>query len=222
MKNSNVVIITEGTRQGVAVLWFKNGDHPLDYSVDAQEPDGQSSMAERNNWEGEVVRYYRNPEVKGDTVCNECGKPFHEHGWIDTSAYIVTNTVTSLAKGVVCPGTWIMSYSWDEGKIYHLTDKLGFKYTLFHAEAMNNKTYATNVSMLVTLRKTFVKQLTNEKVQLALNELLTNPFQRHRLSLQIDDEVSYFKLTKLTKSKPDEIKFILVTQEMIAEAWIHE
>lgn len=52
-----------------ATQWFKNGDHP---------EDGGSEF------EGKVVRYFRHPNVPGDSPCNKCGHTMHEHGWIDT------------------------------------------------------------------------------------------------------------------------------------------
>jgi hypothetical protein len=183
-------------QKGQAVLWLKNGDHPED------------GPAEQ---EGKVVCYYRNPEVKGVTVCNECGKTFHEHGWIDTSIYIVKNTVASMDEGVVCPGTWIMSYSWDDGKGYHLTDKLGFIYTLFHTEAMKNKAYATNFLLRVTLNTALKKYLEDMKVKAMLDQLLTNPFNRHKLNLCIDDRGALASLSMMNKDFPDYVsKNILV------------
>lgn len=84
--------------------WFKNGDHPLDYVTDHQDalnPDFLITAAFRRskNWEGDVVRYYRHPDVPGDSLCEQCGKTHHEHGWIDT-----------LEQGHrVCPGDWIIT-----------------------------------------------------------------------------------------------------------------
>lgn len=73
-----------------AAQWFKNGDHPLDYSTEEQE---------RQGWEGEVVRYFRSPQVKGDKTCAMCNNTFHNHGWVDT-----------LEGGhIVCPGDWIIT-----------------------------------------------------------------------------------------------------------------
>ncbi len=43
--------------------------------------------------EGKVVRYYRHPNIDGQTVCKHCGNTMHNHGWIDTprrSYYPVT------------------------------------------------------------------------------------------------------------------------------------
>ena len=88
-----------------AAQWFKNGDHPFDYS---RTHDGfengelrQFSPEERkaNGWEGDIVRYYRHPEVSGERTCTHCGKTMHDHGWIDT-----------LEGGhIVCPGDWIIT-----------------------------------------------------------------------------------------------------------------
>lgn len=86
-----------------ATQWFKNGDHPLDY----QHPitnlaDGTQVTPEyrkQNNWEGDVVRYYRHPNVPGTDFCAYCRTMFIDHGWIDT-----------LEGGhIVCPGDWIIT-----------------------------------------------------------------------------------------------------------------
>ena len=74
-----------------ATQWFKNGDHPLDYA----------SWRRRENWEGDVVRYFRHPDkvYAGERQCEKCGQIMHKHGWIDT-----------LEGGhIVCPGDWIIT-----------------------------------------------------------------------------------------------------------------
>lgn len=88
-----------------ATQWFKNGDHPDDYS---KTHDGlengemrEFSPKERkaNAWEGDVVRYYRDPDVPGERKCQHCGTTMHDHGWIDT-----------LEGGhIVCPGDWVIT-----------------------------------------------------------------------------------------------------------------
>ena len=66
-----------------AAQWFKNGDHPEDGTTG----------------EGKIVRYYRNPYVRGTDHCTKCGEEFHIHGWIDT-----------LEGGhIVCPGDWVIT-----------------------------------------------------------------------------------------------------------------
>lgn len=68
--------------------WFKNGDHPDDFSER-----GRGGLTE-----GKVVRYYRHPDFPGDSFCYRCGQTLHVHGWIDT-----------LENGHrVCPGDWII------------------------------------------------------------------------------------------------------------------
>lgn len=67
-----------------ATQWFKNGDHPLD---------GHPSA------EGEIVRYFRHPQVPGDVRCIVCGYLMHDHGWIDTFE----------GGHNVCPGDWIIT-----------------------------------------------------------------------------------------------------------------
>lgn len=84
--------------------WFKNGDHPLDYSRDHEGLEGGElrvfSADERkaNDWEGDIVRYFRHPEVSGDTACKHCGLVMHVHGWIDTLE----------GGNIVCPGDWVI------------------------------------------------------------------------------------------------------------------
>jgi hypothetical protein len=88
-----------------AVRWFKNGDHPEDYAADTQGFEGGElrtfTGAERraNAWEGSVVRYFRRPDVPGETPCQHCAQTMHVHGWIDT-----------LEGGhIVCPGDWVIT-----------------------------------------------------------------------------------------------------------------
>ena len=95
-----------------ATQWHKNGDHPEDYAKDHDGFEGGELRvfpgAERkaNGWEGDVVRYYRHPDVPGDKLCEQCGKRHHVHGWIDT-----------LEQGHrVCPGDWIITGV--KGEIY--------------------------------------------------------------------------------------------------------
>ena len=76
--------------------WFKNGDHPRDYSVhDEKYP---AEERKKNNWEGDVVRYYRTPEHISTEICDKCGNRMHLHGFIDNfnSGYDV------------CPGDWVI------------------------------------------------------------------------------------------------------------------
>lgn len=69
-----------------ATQWFKNGDHPED------KPD-------QPGWEGHVVRYYRHPNVHGDSACLSCAHTIHYHGWVDTPE----------GGHRVCPGDWIIT-----------------------------------------------------------------------------------------------------------------
>lgn len=88
-----------------ATQWFKNGDHPLDYSKPCYIFDNgearESTPEERKakDWEGGVVRRYRHPYMLGGLVCSHCGKPMHDHGWIDDATIY----------NVVCPGDWIIA-----------------------------------------------------------------------------------------------------------------
>jgi hypothetical protein len=88
-----------------ATQWFRNGDHPLDYSKvrEGFENDELRTWtggeARALAWEGDIVRYFRHPEVPGDRECQHCKGHMHWHGWIDT-----------LEGGhIVCPGDWIVT-----------------------------------------------------------------------------------------------------------------
>ncbi len=88
-----------------ATQWFKNGDHPLDYSEDRRGiEDGKpviipASERREKGWEGDIVRYFRHPDVSGEKLCKHCNIRMHDHGWIDT-----------LEGGHnVCPGDFIIT-----------------------------------------------------------------------------------------------------------------
>jgi len=75
-----------------AVQWFKNGDYPEDNCETFDTGEGPSQG------EGHIVRYFRHPNVSGESPCKHCGETMHVHGWIDT-----------LESGhSVCPGDWII------------------------------------------------------------------------------------------------------------------
>lgn len=84
-----------------AVQWWKNGDHPNDYDQVHLGLEGVTSGVARKarGWEGDVVRYFRRPDVPGAQPCKHCTQVMHVHGWIDT-----------LEGGhIVCPGDWIIT-----------------------------------------------------------------------------------------------------------------
>jgi len=82
-----------------AVQWFKNGDHPEDYT--------SAQMGHLDiSGEGRVVRYFRRLDLPGNHVCDACGHTLRVHGWIDT-----------LEGGhIVCPSDWIIKGV--EGEFY--------------------------------------------------------------------------------------------------------
>jgi hypothetical protein len=88
-----------------AAQWFKNGDHPLDYSKDHDGFENDEmrvfTAAERKerNWEGDIVRYFRLPNVSGSRGCHHCSNAMQFHGWIDTKE----------GGHIVCPGDWIIT-----------------------------------------------------------------------------------------------------------------
>ena len=87
--------------------WFKNGDHPSDYDKNVQgfdkgelkERSGMEARARELKWEGQIVRYFRSPDVSGKKSCQHCGQIMHVHGWIDTKE----------GGHIVCPGDWIIT-----------------------------------------------------------------------------------------------------------------
>jgi len=99
MKYRKKPIIIEATQ------WFRNGDHPQDYSKDHEGMEGgalrifTANERKRKQWEGDIVRYYRRPDVSGEARCAQCGEIMNNHGWIDT-----------LEGGhIVCPGDFIVT-----------------------------------------------------------------------------------------------------------------
>lgn len=93
-----------------ATQWFKNGDHPEDYVGDIEDyavhgdPTAHVWTAEfrkANDWEGEVVRYFRSPSRKKArfSMCKKCNNTLRVHGWLDEGD-----------EGfMVCPGDWIVT-----------------------------------------------------------------------------------------------------------------
>lgn len=88
-----------------AVQWFHNGDHPEDYANEKTGFEGgefrtwTGAQCRTNGWEGQVVRYFRRPDVESTTSCRECGLPMNNHGWIDTRE----------GGHIVCPADWIIT-----------------------------------------------------------------------------------------------------------------
>ena len=84
--------------------WFKNGDHPKDYSKthdgleDGEMRQFSPEYRKARDWEGDLIRYYRRPKCDGENLCRHCNVRMHEHGWIDTLE----------AGHNVCPGDWII------------------------------------------------------------------------------------------------------------------
>ncbi len=88
-----------------ATEWNKNGDHPEDYANEkvgfenGETRTWAGAECKANGWEGQVVRYFRRPDVPGDKPCEHCGLTMHVHGWIDTME----------GGHIVCPGDWIIT-----------------------------------------------------------------------------------------------------------------
>lgn len=75
-----------------ASRWRCNGDHPLD------DVTRGGTTPDREEWEGRVVRYYRDPRFLGHWTCATCGHRYSEHGFIDSRG----------GGQKVCPGDWIL------------------------------------------------------------------------------------------------------------------
>jgi len=88
--------------------WFKNGDHPEDGEGTFIDPETK----EEHRCEGKVVRRFRRPDVNGDVKCSECGRRFHDHGWIDTKE----------DGHRVCPSDWIIKGV--KGEFYPCKDNI--------------------------------------------------------------------------------------------------
>jgi hypothetical protein len=91
-----------------ATLWLKNGDHPLDYAHEVTGFENgdlrtwPGTEAKEKGWEGQVVRYFRDPDISGAQTCGHCGATMHDHGWIDGAR-------NSGKSYVVCPGSLIVT-----------------------------------------------------------------------------------------------------------------
>lgn len=88
-----------------ATQWAKNGDHPNDHdTIGLKNPTAQDMERYHDylSMEGKIVRYYRNPLIDGKVDCHKCGKPMHDHGWIET---LEGNN----GGQDVCPGDWIIT-----------------------------------------------------------------------------------------------------------------
>lgn len=90
----------------VVPRWYANGDHPRDYEKDIVEPDGKTIIygedQRARGWEGQVVRRFRNPYIRGNEMCQECTHDFDEHGWLDIPPINDFDMST-----MICPGTTI-------------------------------------------------------------------------------------------------------------------
>jgi len=81
-----------------ATQWFKNGDHPKDDRKEFIDSEtGKPFLGE-----GEIVRYYRTPNMDGQNKCKACGKIMHNHGWLDTHA-------SNKSLAIVCPGDFVIT-----------------------------------------------------------------------------------------------------------------
>lgn len=82
-----------------AYQWWKNGDHPNDYDNPSADETASPAYRKTMNWEGDVVRYFRHPDICADFICKECWHHIQSHGWIDMKE----------DGHRVCPGDWIIT-----------------------------------------------------------------------------------------------------------------
>ncbi len=81
-----------------ATRWFKNGDHPEDFSGFMRESALTMGM------EGLVVRRFNLSGMTGPGPC--CGSFSNEHGWIDEGGPGLT----------VCPGSYVLTVETTNGR----------------------------------------------------------------------------------------------------------
>ena len=82
-------------------MWWKNGDHPGDDVWRPYEDTGAIPLSPR---EGRVVRYFRHPQIDGESRCDNCSHVMNNHGWLDVGE----------DGKKVCPGTYLYA---DESNI---------------------------------------------------------------------------------------------------------
>lgn len=127
-------------KQVEAYQWFKNGDHPNDYtSNQAGFQNGRlttisTSHRKAHDWEGEVVRRFNHPGVPSDQKCNICNHTMQEHGWVDQAGSIEYS---------VCPGDWVIT----EENGYSVCDQKTFfdQFEQVHPTRSNKTTLGTIV-----------------------------------------------------------------------------
>lgn len=102
----------KNTKTGEVVTahqWFKNGDHPGDYAQPVRELEHGHHIVyspeyqRRHDWEGQVIRRYRHPEIDGMETCCQCGHVMQEHGMLDKPTLLVIHPgdmVVHTADGV--------------------------------------------------------------------------------------------------------------------------
>lgn len=97
----------------VAEQWMKNGDHSLDESKPLVNKDGAIFLSE-----GKLVRYFRHPNVSGETLCFRCQQKLDMHGWIDPSRFLTSETHGCR----VCPGDFVIKDSRDAFSVMNRKD----------------------------------------------------------------------------------------------------
>ena len=99
--------------------WYKNGDHPNDYTKTHQGfengelRDFSPEERKANGWEGDVVRYYRDPYHDSNNKCTHCGEFLHVHGWIDDGTKQQSSHGDEVYGQTVCPGDFILEFPGD-------------------------------------------------------------------------------------------------------------
>jgi hypothetical protein len=111
--------------------WFRNGDHPDDYTSVPQYYDTIVMM--QLMIEGRVVRRFNRPDVAGEESCEVCGLPYHKHGFLD---------MFDDKNPIVCPGDWIITCSIADSdhKMYYSSRRSVFESTYEPVENSQEKT----------------------------------------------------------------------------------
>lgn len=93
--------------------WWVNGDHPDDNCSIVRADNGCIFLSE-----GEVVRRFRHPYIRGTSSCPDCKNMMHLHGWIDQGEDGLT----------VCPGDYVSNSGNPE---YSKESMIPYKTTVF-------------------------------------------------------------------------------------------
>ena len=78
--------------------WFRNGDHPGDL-VGMLVDDPMGGKYEKI--EGAVVQFFQHPDHDGEDRCNNCGRKWSDHGWIDQGGFLPAAWQATVGAGPI-------------------------------------------------------------------------------------------------------------------------